>query len=77
VAARAGGDGSTFVALIVGALVAAAAGIGWMVWSGRTPAPEGMAVELSLPEAPDLPRPAPIPDPQPTPLPLPTPQQPR
>lgn len=78
-ARRAGGGGSTLVALIVGALVMAVAGIGWMVWSGRTPAPPSadLAVDIKIPEAPNLPRPAPMPEPQPAPLPLPTPSQPR
>ncbi|MDP2258280.1 MAG: hypothetical protein Q8J89_01010 [Caulobacter sp.] len=77
-AARAGGGGA-MVALIVGALVVAVIGIGWMVWSGRTPAlaPADLAVDIRIPEPPNLPRPAPMPEPQPAPLPLPTPPQPR
>lgn len=78
-ATRAGGGGLTLVALIVGALVIALAGIGWVVWSGRAPAPApaDLAVDFRIPEAPNLPRPAPMPEPQPAPLPLPTPSQPR
>ncbi len=73
-AARAGG-GSTLVALIVGALLVAVAGIAWMVWSGRTPAPDpaDMAITLKIPEPPNLPRPSPMPEPRPEPLPVPGP----
>lgn len=71
-ATRAGG-GSTLVALIVGALLVAVAGIAWMVWSGRTPAPDpaALSVDIRIPESPTLPRPAPMPQPQPAPSPLP------
>ena len=72
-AARAGGGGSTLVALIVGALLVAVAGIAWMVWSGRAAAPDPatLSVDIRIPESPTLPRPAPMPEPQPAPPPLP------
>ena len=73
--ARAGGGSTTLVALIVGALVVAVAGIAWMVWSGRTPtpAPANLSFDVKIPTPPNLPRPAPLPQPQPAPLPLPEP----
>lgn len=67
--------GSTLVAVIVGALVIAVAGIGWMVWSGRTAAPAAadLAVDIKIPQPPNLPRPSPMPEPRPEPLPVPGP----
>jgi hypothetical protein len=64
--------GNTLLAMVVGGLLVALAGIGWMVWSrGQALTPDTRAVDLSvrIPEPPDLPSPAPMPQPQPAPLP--------
>lgn len=71
------GGGNTILAFVVGALLVAVLGLGWMVWSGgliSTPDSENLAMNLRIPEPQALPAPMPMPDPQPTPLPVPKPQ---
>jgi len=66
--------GYAIAALVVGALLALAIGIGWYVWSGQSAVPTtpaAMELNLKLPPAPSLPDPAPMPNPQPTPMPKP------
>jgi hypothetical protein len=64
--------GGALAAFVLGALLMAAAGVGYLVWTDLRPA-RPLAVELSLPKGPALPDPAPMPNPQPAPAPLPTP----
>jgi len=64
--------GNTLVGFVLGALLMAAAGVGYVVWSGLQP-PRPLEVDLSLPKGPALPDPSPMPNPQPAPAPLPTP----
>ena len=61
------------LALIVGALLVAVAGIGYVVWSGQAPAPQSVQVDLKIPDTPNLPDPIPMPNPTPAPAPVPTP----
>lgn len=65
--------GNTGLALLVGALLVAVAGIGYMVWSGGALDRKPVEVELKLPDAPAMPAPTPMPNPQPAPAPVPTP----
>src|SRR5215217_3368470 len=58
--------GYAIAALVVGALLALAIGIGWYVWSGQSAVPTtpaAMELNLKLPPAPSLPDPAPMPNP--------------
>jgi hypothetical protein len=64
-----------FVIMILGVLLIAALGIGWVVWSGGvSPSADVTDLSLRVPTPPNLPQPAPMPEPQP--LPVPTPQPP-
>ena len=64
--------GNTLMAFVVGALLMAAAGVGYMAWNGLRPA-QPLEVELKLPKGPALPEPTPMPNPLPAPAPVPTP----
>ncbi|MDP1739265.1 MAG: hypothetical protein Q8L23_17710 [Caulobacter sp.] len=59
--------------LVVVVLIAVAAGVGYLAWSGGVLTPRPVAVDIALPKGPALPDPAPMPEPQPVPAPVPRP----
>ena len=70
-ATRSSGSGVT--GLLFGAVVVIVATTAWLAWSGRVDSPQPVAMNLRLPQTPDLPTPAPMPNPQPLPAPVPVP----
>ncbi|HRD27166.1 MAG TPA: hypothetical protein PLO65_02575 [Caulobacter sp.] len=70
-ARRTGRRGVTgFILGVMFILLAIAA---WTVWNNRLDVTRPAALELTLPQAPELPDPTPMPNPQPAPAPVPTP----
>lgn len=70
-AERASGNGLLIMVVVI--LIAVAAGVAYLAWSGGVLAPSPVEVDVALPKGPAMPDPVPMPDPQPVPAPVPRP----